>query len=99
MGVTNSDKVVVEHLFVLSVSAAWEEPLRKLVVAWGEGSQSTMKAAKVFGYAAAAYLVLSGVSKVIDSLMGAKRTGGENDDGDDQPEKGKGVASSGLFQA
>jgi hypothetical protein len=59
-----SDKVTVEHLLVISLS----EPLRQAIGAWGKSSKGTAKSLEILGYAAAAYLVLTGVSRVIDSM-------------------------------
>lgn len=64
-----SDKITVEHLLILSVS----DPLRQALVAWGNSSKGTMKSFQILGYAAAAYLVMAGVSCVIDSIRSKRK--------------------------
>lgn len=65
---SSGEKIRVEHILVLSLSSAWEEPVRRWLQVWGESSRSMLKTFQVMGCGLAAYLVLSGVSRVIDSL-------------------------------
>jgi hypothetical protein len=65
---SGSEKIQVEHILVLTLSPAWDETMRKCLKVWSESSRSTLKTFHVIGYGLAAYLVLAGVSKVIDSL-------------------------------
>ena len=67
LGMTSGEKITVEHILILSTSAAWEETIRRAITAWGNSSRDTLGIFKVVGYGVAAYLVLCGVSKVIDS--------------------------------
>jgi hypothetical protein len=63
-----SDKVTVEHILVLGVSSTLEEPIRRALVSWGQSSKGTMKSLQILGYAASAYLVMLGASRLIDSI-------------------------------
>ena len=74
-----SEKVTVEHIFVLSVASVWEEPLRRVFRAWGESGKGVMKSLEILGYAASAYLVMLGASHLIDSIR-SKRKNNDNDD-------------------
>lgn len=79
-GYGNGEKVTVEHVLVLSVASAWEEPLRRAFRAWGESSKGTMKSLEILGYAASAYLVMLGASHIIDSLRSNKRKKKDDDE-------------------
>jgi hypothetical protein len=65
---SGSEKIQVEHILVLTLSPALDETMRKWVKLCSESSRSTLKAIHVIGCGLAAYLVLAGVSKIIDSL-------------------------------
>lgn len=68
LGMEPTDKVVVEHVLILSTSAAWEETIRRAITLWGKTTRETVGVFRVIGYGLAAYLVLAGTSKLIDSL-------------------------------
>lgn len=59
-----SDKVTVEHLLVISLA----EPLRQAIGVWSKSSKGTAKSLEILAYAAATFLVLTGVSRIIDSI-------------------------------
>ena len=67
LGVTSGEKITIEHVLILSTSAAWDAAIRQMVSVWGSYSRGAMGSMNVVGYGFAAYLVLSGISKVIDS--------------------------------
>lgn len=83
-GYGNGEKVTVEHVLVLSVASAWEEPLRRAIRAWSDSAKGTMKSLQILGYAASAYLVMLGASHIIYSLRSSKRKKNESDDDDDK---------------
>lgn len=66
-------KVTVEHVLILSVAKSIEEPLRRALKAWGESSKGTLKSLQIFGYAASAYLVMLGASRLIDSMRSKRK--------------------------
>jgi hypothetical protein len=72
-GMSTSDKITLEHVLILSTSAAWEEVIRRAITLWGKSTRDTLGIFRVVGYGLAAYLVLSGASKVIDSLKKDKK--------------------------
>ena len=67
LGMTSGEKITIEHVLILSTSAAWDETIRRVVSVWGRHSRETLGTINVVGYGFAAYLVLCGISKVIDS--------------------------------
>ena len=67
-----SDKVTIEHVLVLGLSSSLEEPLRRALVSWGQSSRGTMKSLQILGYAASAYLVMMGASRLIYSMRKRK---------------------------
>ena len=69
---SSGEKITVEHVLILSTSSVWEEAIRRAVTTWGTSSRETLGIFKVVGYGFAAYLVLSGIAKVIDSATTKK---------------------------
>ncbi len=68
LGVTGDDgKLTVEHALLLSGSAAMESTFRETLAVIAKSSRETSKSIKIVGYAAAIYLVMSGVAKIIES--------------------------------
>jgi len=64
---STGEKIQVEHILVLSLSSSWEEPVRRFLKAWGESGKSVVNTFQAIGYGVATYLVLAGISRVIDS--------------------------------
>ena len=69
---SSGEKITIEHVLILSTSSVWEEVIRRAVLNWGTSSRETLGIFKVVGYGFAAYLVLSGIAKVIDSTKTKK---------------------------
>jgi hypothetical protein len=67
LGMTSGEKITIEHVLILSTSAAWDEAICRIVSVWGSYSRGALGSLNAVGYGFAAYLVLSGISKVIDS--------------------------------
>jgi hypothetical protein len=74
-----SDKIAVEHVLILSTTTAWEETIRRAIKTWGDSSRETVGVFKIIGYGLATYLVLCGVSRVIESLQGKRGDHGGKD--------------------
>jgi hypothetical protein len=67
LGLAMDDKLSVEHAIILSMTKSMEETVRHTLVAVTKSSKEANKIMKIVGYAAATYLVLSGVAKVIEA--------------------------------
>jgi hypothetical protein len=73
LGFTSDEKISVDHAIVLSMTKSLEEAVRVALVTITKSSKEVNKMMKVVGYAAATYLVLSGVARVIEaSSSGSK---------------------------
>mmetsp|Transcript_2981 Transcript_2981/g.5088 ORF Transcript_2981/g.5088 Transcript_2981/m.5088 type:complete len:84 (-) Transcript_2981:62-313(-) len=70
LGRSPDDRVQVEHVLVLSLAPTWREPLLRALQTWSDTSKLTLGTLKIVGYGVAAYFVLAGISKVIDSIQG-----------------------------
>jgi hypothetical protein len=69
---STGERITVEHVLILSTSSVWEEAILRAATTWGTSSRETLGILKVVGYGFAAYLVLSGIAKVIDSATTKK---------------------------
>jgi len=69
---SSGEKITIEHVLILSTSSVWEESIRRAMLSWGNSSRETLGILKVVGYGLTAYLVLSGIAKVIDSAKAKK---------------------------
>lgn len=78
LGLVVDDKLSIDHAIVLSVTKSVEEALRQTLVAVTKSSREISRLTKVVGYAAATYLVLAGVARVIEASSGRK--GGSKSD-------------------
>ena len=69
---SSGEKITIEHVLILSTSSVWEESIRRAMLSWGNSSRETLGILKVVGYGLTAYLVLSGIAKVIDTAKAKK---------------------------
>ena len=85
LGLSTSDTVQVEHTLVLSLAPSWREPVQQAIRIWGNTSRSILGTLRIVGYGVATFLVLYGVSKVIDSInKGSSRKRLDSTDNDDE---------------
>jgi hypothetical protein len=64
---SNGDKIIVEHVIVLSTSKPWEDILRQGFGLLLESAREVISIGKVMAYGITGYLILSGISKLMDS--------------------------------
>ena len=83
-GYGTGEKVTIEHVLILTVPSAWEKPLQRALVAWGECSKGTLKSLQILGYAASAYLVMLGASRLVESFRSNKKRIEKDGDGGDK---------------
>jgi hypothetical protein len=57
----------VDHALLLEASPSIQEPLARAMSSFAESSRDASKALKVLAVAGAAYLVLSGVAKIVEA--------------------------------
>ncbi len=67
LGLATDDKLSVEHAIVLSMTKGMEEAVKHTLVTITKSSKEANKVMKIVGYAAATYLVLAGVARVIEA--------------------------------
>jgi len=68
LGLTSDDGTLsVDHAIVLSMSKSMEEVLRHTLVTLTKSSKDANRVMKAVGYAAAAYLLMAGVAKIIEA--------------------------------
>mmetsp|Transcript_15845 Transcript_15845/g.22565 ORF Transcript_15845/g.22565 Transcript_15845/m.22565 type:complete len:100 (-) Transcript_15845:316-615(-) len=60
-------KIEIEHAILISATSAVEQAFRQALVSLTNSSRETSRVMKLVGYAAATYLVLSGVARVIEA--------------------------------
>lgn len=72
----------IDHELLLKASPSLEEPLRKALLSIAESSRDTSKALRILAFAGAAYLIMSGLARIIEATKGSGG-GGEVDGGDD----------------
>lgn len=61
------EKLSVEHAIVLSMTKGMEEAVKHVLVTVTKSSKEANRMMNIVGYAAATYLVLSGIAKVIEA--------------------------------
>jgi len=64
---TDDGTLSVDHAIALSMTKSMEETVIQAIVALTKSSKDANRVMKVVGYAAATYLVLAGVAKVIEA--------------------------------
>jgi hypothetical protein len=67
-----ADTIKVEHVFTLQMDEKWEKPLKRFVDGWLKISFHWMESFQIVAYGIAAYLVLVGVSKLVESANHGK---------------------------
>mmetsp|Transcript_13703 Transcript_13703/g.20599 ORF Transcript_13703/g.20599 Transcript_13703/m.20599 type:complete len:88 (+) Transcript_13703:175-438(+) len=68
LGLASDDgALTVDHAIVLSMSKSMEEVIRHTLVALTKTSKDANRVMKAVGYAAAAYLLMAGVAKIIEA--------------------------------
>lgn len=72
LGLSSDEKLSVEHAIVLSMTKSMEEAVKHVLVSVTKSSKEANRVIKIVGYAAATYLVLSGVAKVIEASKSTK---------------------------
>ena len=78
LGLATDEKLSVEHAIVLSMTKSMEEAVRQTLVTVTKSSKEVNRMMKIVGYAAATYLVLAGVARVIEASSSAKKGNHEN---------------------
>ena len=73
LGLSTDEKLSVEHAIVISMTTSMEEALRQTLVTVTKSSKDANRVMKVIGYAAATYLILAGVSRVIEASSSSRR--------------------------
>ena len=75
LGLVSDDGTLsVDHAIVLSMSKSMEETLRHTFMTLTKTTKDANRVMKVVGYAAAAYLVMAGIAKIIEASSSS--TGG-----------------------
>lgn len=68
LGLSSDDGTMsIDHAIVLSVTKSLEEAICKTLVALTKSSKDVNRVMKIVGYAAASYLLMSGVAKIIEA--------------------------------
>ena len=78
LGLATDEKLSVEHAIVLSMTKGMEEAVRQTLVTVTKSSKEANRVMKIVGYAAATYLVLAGVARVIEASSSDRRGSREN---------------------
>lgn len=73
-GYGNAEKVTIEHVLILTVPSAWELPLQRALA-------GITKSLQILGYAASAYLVLVGASRLAESFWSSNKRIKKDDEG------------------
>jgi|Transcript_5268 hypothetical protein len=67
--ISGTDEILnLDHRLVFSVSSSMEEAMRRTLLALEHTSRDTARTLRLVGYAAATYLVLTGLSNLVASL-------------------------------
>jgi len=77
LGLSTDEKLTVEHAIVLSMTKSLEESVKNALVALTKSSKDANWVMKIVGCAAATYLVLAGVARVIEA---SSSSGSKGDD-------------------
>lgn len=81
---SNGDHMQLEHRLLLSLSSPLlEKHVVKALSSFSEMSRETSKTIKLIGYGLTAYLILLGVSKVMQAASAASRGNGSTTEGDE----------------
>jgi len=76
LGLASDDGTLsVDHAIVLSMSKSMEEALRHTLITLTKSSKDVNRVMKAVGYAAAAYLLMAGVAKIVEA---SKKGGGSS---------------------
>lgn len=68
LGLSSDDGTIsIDHAIVFSVAKSLEEAICKTLVALTKSSKDVNRVMKIVGYAAASYLLMSGVAKIIEA--------------------------------
>ena len=65
----------VEHLLTLGAGAGLEEPARRMLLSLSDSSRDATRTVRIVGYAAATYLILCGVARIIEASRGERGRG------------------------
>jgi hypothetical protein len=80
-----SDTVKVEHVFTFKMddklSQKWDQTIRKVAESFLSVSWKWAESGEIIAYGLAAFLVMLGASKLIDSVNSAKRSNNGSKDG------------------
>ena len=87
--VLDSDKVKIEHVFVFQIDSRLERPFRRCVDTMLKISYHWAESFRIIGIGIAAYFVLLGTSKLIETIKKPRYPG--NDDGITKPTKKTGT--------
>jgi hypothetical protein len=86
-----ADTIKVEHVLTLKMDEKWEKPLKRFVDGWLKISFHWMESFQIVAYGISAYLVLVGLSKLVESAnhgkAGSKKSSKPKDVGETNSEK------------
>jgi len=82
MGI-QEEKITVEHELKLSLGEGCREPVMSAISIWGETSRLTLETLQIVGCGVASYLLLSGISKLVDTILKARFTRDKKNDDDE----------------
>jgi hypothetical protein len=75
LGLSGTDEILnLDHKLVFSVSSSMEEAMRRTLLALEHTSRDTARTLRLVGYAAATYLVLTGLSNLVASLSSRRKS-------------------------
>ena len=89
----DSEKVKIEHVFVFQIDSKLERPFRRIVETALKLSYHWAESFRIVGIGLAAYLVLLGTSKLIETIKQPRQI--DNDNNNDNLKKKKSSRSSG----
>lgn len=81
LGLSVDDGVIsVDQKLVLSMTKPMEEAIRKFICTLSQNSKDATRIMRVISYAAASYLVLAGVAKVIEASKKGNSSSNTNEE-------------------
>jgi len=73
LGLSDDSRINLEHTLLLSASKPLTDQACKTLASITQTSRDTSKMIQIVGYATAAYLIMAGASKLLDSYQRKKK--------------------------
>ena len=68
LGLSDESKINLEHKILLTAASSLATPLADTLRVISQTSRDASKTFKIVGYAAASYLIMAGIARIIESL-------------------------------